>query len=219
MRGKWLHRKLWERCAVAQALEERDMLRPGRKGIGFAVGQEPLPSIFAAHGVHLVASHFHFEGVTRSLGHNRPTRRLTQGYSLAQGAVRSRFRSAGHVRDHRHARSERSSSRSLRFRLEFVLIRTPWHSRGWSTFLVDSLESLKPAGVAVHTTEFNVSSNDATVESSANVIYRRKHIEAFDARLRGMECGIEALNTDPGHDQHDVAYDFCALVWARPAAS
>jgi hypothetical protein len=32
------HRKVWEWCAIAQALEERDMLRPGRRGCGFAVG-------------------------------------------------------------------------------------------------------------------------------------------------------------------------------------
>ena len=50
------YRKLWEFAAINQALSERDMLKPGRKGLGFAVGREPLPSIFASHGVRIVAT-------------------------------------------------------------------------------------------------------------------------------------------------------------------
>jgi hypothetical protein len=42
---KTMHRKLWEWCAIAQVLEERGMLTADRKGIGFAVGQEPLASL------------------------------------------------------------------------------------------------------------------------------------------------------------------------------
>jgi hypothetical protein len=41
-----LHRKLWEWCYICQALSERDMLRPGRRGLGFAVGREPLTPDF-----------------------------------------------------------------------------------------------------------------------------------------------------------------------------
>ncbi|MCX7406030.1 MAG: hypothetical protein NT089_09920, partial [Planctomycetia bacterium] len=41
------HRKLWELAFIAQALEERGMLAPTRRGLGFAVGTEKLPSLFA----------------------------------------------------------------------------------------------------------------------------------------------------------------------------
>ena len=34
-----LHRKMWEWLFIAQALAERDMLRPGRVGLGFGVGR------------------------------------------------------------------------------------------------------------------------------------------------------------------------------------
>src|SRR4051812_48305690 len=37
------HRKLWEDCFILQALWEAGMLAPGRRALGFAVGQEPLP--------------------------------------------------------------------------------------------------------------------------------------------------------------------------------
>ena len=58
LQGKWLHRKLWEWCAIAQALDERGRLGPGKTGMGFAVGQEPLSSLFAARGCRIVASDY-----------------------------------------------------------------------------------------------------------------------------------------------------------------
>ena len=51
-----LHRKLWEFCYICQALDERDMLRPGRRGLGFAVGREPLGALFASLGCEIVAT-------------------------------------------------------------------------------------------------------------------------------------------------------------------
>ena len=43
-----MHRKLWEFVYVVQALYERGMLAEGKQGLAFAVGQEPLPSLFAS---------------------------------------------------------------------------------------------------------------------------------------------------------------------------
>ncbi|MDL9999597.1 hypothetical protein QTI24_13340 [Variovorax sp. J22P240] len=208
MRGKWLHRKLWEWSAVAQALEERDMLRPGRAGIGFAVGQEPLPSLFAARGVDLVASDFHSDGSreawaeTGQLGDSLKTICWPKILSEAEFGACARYRNIdmrnlGEVPKEAYDFNWSSCSFEHLGSLEAGL-----------QFLIDSLECLKPGGIAVHTTEFNVSSNDATVEIGDDVIYRRKDIEAFDLRLRGMGCGIESLNFDPGHEQHDLAYDF-----------
>lgn len=208
MRGKWLHRKLWEWCAVAQALEERDMLRAGRTGIGFAVGQEPLPSLFAARGVHLVASDFHGEGsreawaTTGQLGDSLKAIHWPKVLPAAEFGERATYQNI----------DMRNLSAVPRAAYDFSWSSCSFEHLGsldaGLQFLVDSLECLRPGGIAVHTTEFNVSSNDATKETGDDVIYRRKDIEAFDARLRGMGYGIEALNFDAGHDQHDLAYDF-----------
>jgi hypothetical protein len=42
------HRKLWEWCYIAQVLWERGLLQPGRPGLGFGVGHEPLAALFAS---------------------------------------------------------------------------------------------------------------------------------------------------------------------------
>ena len=39
------HRKQWEFVYIAQALFERRMLAPGRRGLAFGVGKEPLPAL------------------------------------------------------------------------------------------------------------------------------------------------------------------------------
>src|SRR5947209_18789862 len=63
-----LDRKLWEWCFICQALWERGLLAPGRKGLGFAVGQEPLPSLFAAYGCEVVATDQSPEAAAQSGG-------------------------------------------------------------------------------------------------------------------------------------------------------
>lgn len=51
-----LHRKPWEFAYICQALERRGKLRPGMSGIGFGVGTEPLPALFAARGCTILAT-------------------------------------------------------------------------------------------------------------------------------------------------------------------
>src|SRR5512142_3001023 len=51
-----LHRKQWEFVYIAQALFERGMLAPGKRGLGFGVGQEPLAALFASYGCEIVAT-------------------------------------------------------------------------------------------------------------------------------------------------------------------
>jgi len=38
-------KKYWESVFILQALKENDMLRTGRRGLGFGVGKEALPAI------------------------------------------------------------------------------------------------------------------------------------------------------------------------------
>ena len=205
---KTMHRKLWEWTAIAQALEERGLLAPGRKGIGYAVGREPMASLFAARGVELVASDFH--GETANLGWAN-TGQL--GDSLAQihwpGILSFEDFSA-------RVRYQNIDMRDLS-QIPRDLYDFSWSSCSFEhlgsleagfQFLINSLDSLKPGGVAVHTTEFNVSSNENTLEAGDNVIYRKKDIEALDLRLRKLGCAIEALDFDAGGEQHDIAFDY-----------
>ena len=74
-------------------------------------------------------------------------------------------------------------------------------------FVLDTMRLLRPGGIAVHTTEYNVDSNDDTIEEGDNVIYRRRDIEDLDRSLRAMGCGIDALDFEAGSEPHDLAFD------------
>lgn len=50
------HRKQWEFVYVMQALWERGCIARGKKGLVFAVGSEPGPSIFAKYGCDILAT-------------------------------------------------------------------------------------------------------------------------------------------------------------------
>src|SRR3712207_614574 len=56
VQGPILHRKFWEWAFIVRALGERGMLRPGARGLGFGVGQEPHAALFASMGCDIVAT-------------------------------------------------------------------------------------------------------------------------------------------------------------------
>jgi hypothetical protein len=74
-------------------------------------------------------------------------------------------------------------------------------------FVHDSLNCLKPCGVAVHTTEYNVSSNVNTVDKGVTVLFRRRDIEDIAGRVLRGNHRIEldfALGTGVADDFIDV---------------
>jgi len=75
-------------------------------------------------------------------------------------------------------------------------------------FLLNSSKLLKVGGVGVHTTEFNVASNTATIETGESVIYRKSDIEELANRLRRVGCALEAPDFYSGHLEGDVAFDY-----------
>jgi len=50
------HRQIWEYAYVTQALYNAGMLQPGKKGIVFGCGREPLISLFASRGCKITAT-------------------------------------------------------------------------------------------------------------------------------------------------------------------
>ena len=66
------------------------------------------------------------------------------------------------------------------------------------------MDCLRPGGVAVHTTEYLVSSEDDTVEAGGTVFYRRRDIEALVERLRraGHDIDMDYRLGDTPEDLH-----------------
>jgi hypothetical protein len=202
------HRKMWEWLFIAEALRERHALEPGHTGLGFGVGQEPLVALFADAGCDIVATDQPLES------------------AVATGWTDSAVEWAGGLEDLNEfglcaptVFTERVAYRPV------DMTNIPADLTGfdfaWSScalehlgtlgagmdFVEASLTCLRPGGVAVHTTEYLVSSNDATVEAGGTVFYRRRDIEEVEARLRraGHDIDVDyTLGATPEDEHVDV---------------
>jgi hypothetical protein len=202
-----LHRKMWEWLFIAEALSERGMLQPGRKGLGFGVGKEPLVALFASYGCDVVAS-------------DQPPE-----LAVSSGWTDSKIEFAGGLAglNEDGLCSPEAFAHHVRYR-DVDMNAIPDDLRGfdftWSScafehlgslslgadFVMAQLECLAPGGVAVHTTEFTVSSNETTLEEGATVLYRRRDIEALVKRLRRAGHAIDMDYTE-GTTPEDIHVD------------
>jgi SAM-dependent methyltransferase len=205
MEGRGLHRKLWEWAAVSQALSERGMLAPGRLGLGFAVGQEPLASLFAAHGCRVTASDY----PTDSAGWS-DTGQVASSLQDLHWPNLIRSKHFNERVDYRVV-DMRDLSQLPREHYDFAWSACSFEHLGSLSagldFVRDCMACLAPGGVAVHTTEFNISSDEATVAEGGSVLYRRRDLEGLACSLRRVGCAIEHLDFEPGWDPHDLGYD------------
>ena len=197
-------RKQWEWCAILQALEERDMLHPGRRGMGFAVGTEKLTAIFAGLGVDILASDAPSEQHWGTTGEHAASREvLFHSDCITRDDFDERVRfepvdmtSFDHLPDGE---------------FDFLWSSCAMEHLGsldaGTDFVKKAMRLLKPGGVAVHTTEFNCSSNEETLDSGWNVVYRRRDIESLADELRLLRCGMEPLDFDIGTHSFDLDFD------------
>ncbi|TFW10114.1 methyltransferase domain-containing protein [Oxalobacteraceae bacterium OM1] len=199
-----LHRKIWEWCYISEALAERGMLRPGMRGLGFAVGQEPLTAMYARMGASIVATDLFAEKAEESGW-------VTTGQHAGDTAALN----------NRGLCDEREFNRLVTFQFaDMNNIGTGFDEQFdfvWSScafehlgsiekglqFVQNAMRCLKPGGYAVHTTEFNLSSDADTVESGDTVLFRKRDIESLIAALReqGHAIDIDWANGNGYADQ------------------
>ena len=193
-----LNRKVWGWCYVAQGLHERDMLQPGRRGLGFAVGQEPLVSLFASQGCEITGTDLDTgrasdAGWVETQQHASNLSMLNQ-HGLCDPAEFTRRVSFRHV-DMNHIPSDLQG-------YDFVWSACSLEHLGslslGEQFIYNSLACLKPGGIAIHTTEFNVSSNDDTIDHRGTVIFRRCDMERIAENLTAQGQTVEPFAFDTG---------------------
>jgi hypothetical protein len=202
-----LHRKVWEWVCIAQALGERDLLRSDKIGLGFAVGNEKLPSLFASLGAKILATD---TGDQQTASDWKRTNEY--GGSLAslhhpQLVTKEEFE---RLVTYRHA-DMRDLSAFHDQQFDFLWSACALEHLGTleagMEFIIESTRLLKQGGVGVHTTEFNVSSLDDTVSKGNTVLYRKCDIEKLDGQLRAIGAGLAPMDLFPGTHQYDLKFD------------
>ncbi len=201
------HRKQWEFVYTLQALRQHGMLSKGIRGVGFGVGSEPLPAVMANYGCSIVATEINIERANE------------------KGWVKGRdVESQLAFLNDRGICDERSFKSLVEYK-DVDMNDIPSNLRGfdfvWSCcslehvgsmdlaidFILNSLECLKPGGIAVHTTEYNIHTLLPTVTKGSTVFFQKRHIHRLAQRL--VEEGHHVtLNLHKGNGKLDRHYDF-----------
>lgn len=200
------HRKLWEWVFVIFHLRRLNAIRPGRRGLVFGVGQELLPALFASEGVSIMAT-----DAPAAIGHEagwQGSNEYSGGLaSLPSGNLdRASFEKLVEWREcDMNAISE--DLRGFDFCWSSCCFEHLGDLRKGMDFVLNSVETLVPGGVAVHTTEFNLSSNDDTSFSGDTVIYRKRDIEELIQELRARGHHVDPLLIAPDSGGADAYVD------------
>lgn len=205
------HRKPWEFVMIANALKERGYLQAKKTGLGFGVGTEPLTDYFISQGCTILATDQ--AGTTQNSNNWKNSNQI----ALDKIALHSRKIST----------DEQFTDRCTFLNVDMneipvdIIERQGHFDFLWSScalehlgtlqnglwFIMRSLSLLKPGGTALHTTEYNLSSNDSTNFAHVNCIYRLKDIQMLKATIDGLGHHMETLDTTRGIHEYDTYVD------------
>jgi SAM-dependent methyltransferase len=201
------HRKQWEFVYVMQALWERGCIVKGSKGLVFAVGSEPCPSIFAKYGCDILATDIFPEaGIEKG---------WTSGDQLCFGLEslnKRRLCSDDVLQKHVQYRAVDMNAipddlQGFDFNWSSCSFEHLGSIEKGLTFLKNQLKTLKPGGWAVHTTEFNISSNEETLDNDNTVIFRMKDLNQLADDLKSEGHFVEEFDFSLGGFPEDFIVD------------
>ncbi len=211
-----LHRKIWEWCFISEAFESRGFLKPGKRGLGFAVGREPMPSLFAKKGCQITATD------------GDPKNAVKQGWNkfneYSQNAAELNLREicpaeifAKHVEfQFADMKQIPPSLKDYDFLWSACAIEHLGTIQKGLDFVVKSMDCLKPGGVAVHTLELNLSSRDETVDNNDfTILFRTKDLEKCAEQLRQQGHKVATLDYSIGSNQLDMTVDLSPYAFRK----
>lgn len=204
---KKIHRKYWEWVVMCQALSERGYLNPGKKGLGFAVGNEPLPATFASFGCEIVAT---------DQGDDSPEAKDHWGKSDQLCRGKTALNELGICPPDIFEKQVNFCPVDMnnippdlkQGKFDFV-----WSSCAFEhigsiehgfRFVKEAMKCVKPGGLAIHTTEFNCSSNQGTINSHNLVFFRLRDIQRLIKELELEGYRVHPIDYYLGDNDYDL---------------
>lgn len=199
------HRKLWEWVFIIHHLTQSQQVRRGARGLVFGVGSERLPALFAKMGARIVATDAPEDmGASsgwKNTGEHSSNLSQIRYTDIIDGDVFDDLVTyetcdMNHIPDH---------LTGFDFNWSSCCFEHLGDIEAGMQFVINAVEkTLRIGGVAVHTTEFNLSSDEHTLESGPTVIYRRRDIQELVDRLRDRGHEVQEFRTSP--DSHPLDY-------------
>jgi hypothetical protein len=191
------HRKIWELCYILQSMHTCGVLQPGKQGLGFGCGREPIPSLLASRGVQVLATdlppeHDGTMGWRSTSQHTTELEALWHAHLVTREAFESQVRL-----QHVDMNNIPSTLTDFDFCWSTCALEHLGSIEKGLQFIENSLETLRPGGVSIHTTEFNISEAD-TIDNWPTVLFQRQNFERLAERLRRLNCLVEPISFETG---------------------
>ncbi|MCL2625734.1 MAG: methyltransferase domain-containing protein [Cystobacterineae bacterium] len=181
-----IDRKHWEYVYITQALYENGMLTPGKRGLGFACGKEPLPALFASMGCEILATDLDINDArsTKWVESNQNTMNAIEHLNERDICPPDRFAECVNFRSMDMNEIPKELFEKFDFNWSSCAVEHIGGMEKSMHFLTENLKTLKSGGIAVHTFEFNLSSNDDTCFLPDSFIFRKCDVENATQALR-----------------------------------
>lgn len=201
-------RKQWEYVYVCQTLFEHGMLQEGKRGLVFGCGKEPLISLFASMGCKIMATDL-------DINDNNSDAWVDTNQHIKDNYME--LNSCGIC-------DEKIFKQNVTF-MDVNMNEIPSELKDydfcWScssfehigslenglNFVKNSLNTLKKGGLAIHITEFNLTSNKETYETPGLSFYREKDIRKLIHELEEDGHKVYPLVLDRGNTIVDKFVD------------
>ncbi|WEJ99506.1 MAG: methyltransferase domain-containing protein [Candidatus Sphingomonas phytovorans] len=188
------HRKLWELAYVLQAIMEHGHLRDGARGLGFGCGVEPIPSYLAARGASVTMTDLPpadaaAAGWVSTNQYSSTVDMAFRPYLVTKDVFDARV-------DLRHVDMNAIPPDLIDFDFcwSICALEHLGSLDNGLDFIVNSLKTLRPGGLSVHTTEFNIDPDGPTIDNWPTVLFQKKHLEGLAKKLR--DAGHEVAELD-----------------------
>jgi len=202
-----LNRKHWEWVYICQTLYENGMLQEGKTGLCFGCGKEPLISLFASMGCKILATDLDLsnEKAKDWLNSNQHIQEKNDLYysNICEEQI--------FLQNVNYKNVDMNEIPENLGEYDFLwsacsLEHLGGYDNGFQ-FIKNSLKHLKTGGIAVHTTEYNLSSNDKTSENIYSCIYREKDIEDLISQLELLGFYVFPFSKYRGREDADNFVD------------
>jgi cyclopropane fatty-acyl-phospholipid synthase-like methyltransferase len=182
-------------------------MRPGARGLGFGCGEEALASYLASRGVAVTVTDLPPDEMQAGgwRDSNQHAATLDQAYH-PHLVERARFDDLVSLRA-----VDMNALPADLVDYDFCWSVCAFEHLGTIdkglAFVEASLRTLKPGGLAVHTTEFNIDPRGATIEAGPSVLFQRQHFTRLAERLRAQGHHVAELDFDVGDKPMDRFVD------------
>jgi len=180
------NRKTWEWAFIAEAVTQAGLMKPGLTALGFGVGTEPMPALFASRGLDVLAT----DQGAESGGDWASTGQLMTGLEgLSRPHLISDEELAARVKvravDMNDVPADIGTFDVIWSSCVIEHLGSP--ERGLE-FVLESCRLLAPGGIAVHTTELELTRRETTADYGHCAVYRLEDLQELATKLAEVNC-------------------------------